>query len=327
MQTSPEDPARQPFDVHRPFTRAEAVAAGIDPRALRSSAYRQILKGVYVSARRPASALLQAEAALVVHPPGAFASHFTAARVLELPVPTDGLEHVSVFVEKDRRRRKELACHVAAPGARIGLFRGIPISMPTQLFAELASALSLLDLVILGDAMVRQGRVGPEEIVSACQESTDKHAGAARRAAQYVRRGVDSPMETRLRLLLVLGGLPEPEVNHTLYDDHGNLLRRFDLSYPELRLVVEYDGRQHAEDPQQYDSDIYRREELDGLGWRLLIVTSKGIYQSPEVTLSRVRNALVERGASGLPRRLSEAWRPHFPVHRPLVRSRPHGRQ
>ena len=35
----------------------------------------------------------------------------------------------------------------------------------------------------------------------------------ARRAASLAREGVDSPQETRLRLLLVLAGLPEPRVN------------------------------------------------------------------------------------------------------------------
>jgi len=47
-----------------------------------------------------------------------------------------------------------------------------------------------------------------------------------------VRIGVDSPLETRLRLLIVLAGLPEPKVNHQLRDQHGDVVMRFDLSYP-----------------------------------------------------------------------------------------------
>ena len=41
-------------------------------------------------------------------------------------------------------------------------------------------------------------------------------AKLARRAARFVRDGVDSAMETRLRMLLVLAGLPAPEVNFIL---------------------------------------------------------------------------------------------------------------
>ncbi len=49
-------------------------------------------------------------------------------------------------------------------------------------------------------------------------------------------------METRLRLLLVLAGLPEPTVNVIVRGPDGEWLRRFDLCYPIFRLVVEYDG-------------------------------------------------------------------------------------
>jgi very-short-patch-repair endonuclease len=185
----------------------------------------------------------------------------------------------------------------------------------------MASVLTFVDLVVLGDAIVRRSSVTPEGLVALCEASTDRHAKRALEAAGYVRDGVDSPMETRLRLLIVLAGLPEPKVNFKLYDAYGNLLRRFDLSYPELNLIVEYDGRQHAEDTEQYDTDIYRREDLDRGGWRIVVVTSKGIYQKPEETLFRVHRELKERRAPGLPRRLSDAWRAHFPGYQGFQRS------
>jgi very-short-patch-repair endonuclease len=86
-------------------------------------------------------------------------------------------------------------------------------------------------------------------------------------------------------------------------------------------VVVEYDGRQHAEDPRQYDSDIFRREELDRSGWRLVVVTAKGIFRSPGTTLAHVRDALRDRGARGLPTSFRDEWRQHFPLQQPLRRS------
>jgi very-short-patch-repair endonuclease len=120
-------------------------------------------------------------------------------------------------------------------------------------------------------------------------------------------------METRLRLLIVLAGLPEPKVNHKIRDEHGRVLVRLDLSYPELRLIVEYDGRQHAEDTDQWNRDLDRREYFDDEEWRILVVTAKGIFREPERTLHRVRRALVKRGCRQVPRRLDDAWRRHFP--------------
>ena len=126
-----------------------------------------------------------------------------------------------------------------------------------------------------------------------------------------MRAGVDSPMESRLRLLLVLAGLPEPVVNHIEYREDGSWERRFDLAYPEHRLAVEYDGRQHAESQQQWERDVDRREGLDPDGWRLVVVLAKGIYREPERTLERVTAALREVGVRATV--ASDEWRLHFP--------------
>jgi hypothetical protein len=69
----------------------------------------------------------------------------------------------------------------------------------------------------------------------------------------------------------VLAGLPEPRVNLIIRGRDGGWLRRYDLAYEHFRLIIEYDGRQHAEDTQQWLTDIFRREELDQMrcDWRL----------------------------------------------------------
>jgi hypothetical protein len=309
------------LDVRRPFTRADAVAAGIDPRLLRGKRFRKIFKGVYISAEVPPSPLHRVEAAVLVHPPGAFASHVSAARVYDVPVPHFADEHVSVLFENDRRRRPGIKSHVAPRTTAVGTYRGVRVSMPVPMFIQLASMLSLVDLVVVGDALVRRRAFTPDELVRACSRSRESHAAAALRAAELVRAEVDSPMETRLRLLIVLAGLPEPEVNVKMLDAHGRVVRRLDLAYRHLKVVVEYDGRQHAEDPRQYDSDILRREGLDRAGWRMVVVTAKGIFQTPEQTLTRVRAALRDHGARGLATSFDDEWRSHFLVQEPLRRS------
>jgi very-short-patch-repair endonuclease len=80
-----------------------------------------------------------------------------------------------------------------------------------------------------------------------------------------------------------------------------------------LRLIIEYDGRQHAEDKRQWLTDIFRREELDQMHWRLVIITAEGIYREPLRTLERVRDALLECGAVGVCRTYKPEWRLHFP--------------
>ena len=178
---------------------------------------------------------------------------------------------------------------------------------------DLASEISLVELVVLGDSLVARGRTSPQALVAATARLTGQRAGVAVRAAGLVRAGVDSPMESRLRMLIVPAGLPEPVVNHVEYDELGRWVRRYDLSYPDLRLAVEYDGRQHAQSQAQWERDVERREELDTEGWRIVVVLAKGIYREPDGTLDRVVSALRARGQCAAV--LSDEWRLHFRGH------------
>lgn len=307
-----QSPGVDLIDARQPFTRRQAHASGITDRELRGTDYRQLLHGVYQSSRAPDGPVARAKAALLVHPPGAVATHFSAARVRHVPVPRHPFEHISVARPEDRRQRHGLRCHVAAIArSDITVVEGLRLSSPPRMFLELASTLGLVDLVVVGDWLVRHKHLTCGSLVEYCATTHERHAARARRAAAYVRERVDSPMETRLRMLLVLAGLPEPEVNLRLRDDHGTVAMRLDLSYPGVRLAVEYDGRQHVELTNQWERDLDRREELDGTSWRLLVVTSKGIYREPERTVDRVWRALLERGYRPLSPPTDD-WRPHF---------------
>jgi very-short-patch-repair endonuclease len=299
------------LDPMQPFTRAEALAVGITDRQLRGSRHRRLLHGVYVSAAVPDTPMLRARAALLVHPAGAVATHFSAARMWGAPVPAHPFEHVTVAVPQDRRHRQGLRCHVAAiAAADVRVVEGVRLSCPERMFVEMAAFLGLVDLVVVGDWLVRHRRTTPSTLLAHCRTSQHEHASSARRAASYVRERVDSPMESRLRMLLVLAGLPEPEVNVQIRDEHGTVLMRVDLCYPAARLAIEYDGRHHVELERQWERDVERRDDLDD-GWRMLTVTSKGIYKEPGATIDRVWRALRRRGHPGL-RRPGDAWRPHF---------------
>lgn len=302
------------LETRRPFTRADAIAAGISPKQLRGSRFRRIFRGVYIEARVPDHPLIRAEASLLLHPPTAFASHVTAGRIYAVPLPTSPPEHVTVQTKGERSTVDGIQCHIASPAAGdVTTVREVRVSTPTRMFVELASMLGMVDLVVVGDALIRRKLVTLDELRDYCAQSTDRHAVAARRAAAYVREKVDSAMESRLRMLIVLAGLPEPTVNLEYTDYYGNVLMKFDFSYPDLKLIIEYDGRQHAERAKQWLHDVERREQLDDMHWRILIVTSEGIYKKPGDTVLRVQRALRERGCRQLPVRLSDEWRPYFP--------------
>ncbi|MFT4264333.1 MAG: DUF559 domain-containing protein [Nocardioides sp.] len=299
-------------DTSLPFTRTDALRSGISSAQLRSSAYVALHHGVYVAADVELTPHLRALAALRCFRSGAFVSHATAARLWELPLPTLPEEHVTVAARRDRRSRPGIVTHSPRSVPLLGK-DGVTATAPVQTFVDLAALVGLVDLVIVGDHLVRKRLARLDDLVAAAGRATGPGAADVRRAAALVRAGVDSPMETRLRLLLVLARLPEPRVNSRVSIDEGVTMRKYDLCWPAAKLIVEYDGRHHIERVEQWESDLARREAIDDDGWRILVVTADGIFKRPADTVAKVHRLLRERGVPGTPVMPSPAWQPHFP--------------
>jgi len=301
------------LDLRRPFGRADARRAGIPVKQLKSAQFRKLFHDVYISADVPLTPMVLAAAILDISPVGSYASHHSAARIWGGIVPDQPLTHVSSPRGSTRSKRQEVGSHQISPGSEVVTFAGLRVSSPAQTFIDLAAELTFVDLVVLGDSLVRMGRMTPRQLVQAALGWKGRGCRAARNAARLVRAGVDSPMETRLRLLMVFAGLPEPVVNHIQYGPTGGWEKRFDLSYPALKLIIEYDGRHHAESDKQWEIDLVRRESLDADGWRLIVIQSKGIYVEPRCTLERIAAAMRKCGARDMPRTFNREWERHFP--------------
>jgi len=302
----------RPFDPSQPFSRADARAAGIGLKTLLSSRFHKIFYDCYVSSAVPLSTRLRAMAALGISPPGSFVSHATAARIWGGIVSEASDVHVTVPPTAVRSSRQGVKAHAGVIGAAVTRFRNLAISTPEQTFLDLATCLDLVALVVVGDSLIRAGRTTAAALHDAALAWRGRGAKLARRAARYVRDGVDSAMETRLRMLIVLAGLPTPQVNFILRHPDGSWWMRFDLCYPSLKLIIEYDGRQHAEDDDQWLHDLKRREALDRMGWRIIVVTSRDYYDTPEEVLRRLRDALIDRGMLGVRRRFKTEWMRHI---------------
>ena len=77
-------------------------------------------------------------------------------------------------------------------------------------------------------------------------------------------------------------------------------------------MIIEFDGRHHIERVQQWEADLERREEFDQGDWRILVVTSAGIYNDPRATIEKCAATPSGRAVSRPGR--SDAWRAHFPT-------------
>lgn len=103
-----------------------------------------------------------------------------------------------------------------------------------------------------------------------------------------------SPMETRLRWILLEAKLPVPEVQADLFDARGHFIGRADLYYPDHGLVVEYDGSNHRD---RLVSDDRRQNLILDAGFRLLRFTAPDIYSRQAAVVALVTNALGRKSA------------------------------
>ena len=307
MRLQPDNP----FDPRLPFSREDARAADIKLRDLLSQQYQRLFFDVYICRGTPVTTARLAHAALAVNAPGSHASHSTAAAIWGAVVPDSEFVHVSVPDEQPRCERRGIKAHRAAPHAVVTEHAGVRLSSPLDCLLEMASAgVGLVDLVVAGDSLLKRGRFTLNQLKQAANGWTGRGAKVARRAARLMRMGVDSPMESRLRLLIVLAGLPEPQVNLIVRHRDGSWSLRFDLYFAEWKLIIEYDGDQHS---LTWKNDIRRRELIDQLGWRIVVVHREGIYQDPRETLDRISSALRERGARRVRRTYQAEYARYFP--------------
>lgn len=297
------------MDLNEPFRLRDALDAGYSRARIRAGPFRRILRGIYVMGDPPLDARKEGRAALLGAGDGAFLSHHQAARLYGAVVPHSEMLHVSIVGDSHRSRREGICVHRSSHTPT--RFRGLPITTPEDTFVDLAAYLPLVDLVVLGDSLVRRKRTTPERLVRSSVNAAVRLRKHAVCAAQLVRPGTDSPMETRSRMLLVLAGLPEPEINICFYNQYGEIIRRTEMGYRKHRLAIEYDGRQHAESQSQWESDVARREEFDGADWRIVTLLAKDIYRTPGKTLERIVSAMRKAGIDAWVS--SDEWRRYFP--------------
>jgi very-short-patch-repair endonuclease len=175
--------------------------------------------------------------------------------------------------------------------------RGVPATTAIRTVFDLTSRPPLTEAVIAIDMALHHGLVRlPELRAWAGSHTRTKGIRQFRRVVELAEPKTESPMETRLRMLLVLARLPRPQVQVSLHDDHGRFLGRVDLFYPAQRLAIEYDGGTHRN---SLVEDNRRQNLLVSAGHRLLRFTVADIRETPAGVVDQVLAALPVKPRQG----------------------------
>ncbi|MGH1561804.1 DUF559 domain-containing protein [Mumia sp. DW29H23] len=293
-----------------PFTAAQARSAGITDRRLGGPGFRRLFRGVYVAADVEPDLLCWIQAALLLLPADAAASHLTALRLYGLELRGLFPLHFSTNTTRHRRRRG-ITLH-RRRGLLNVLFRhGVRCLGPDRTYVDCATILGVVELVQAAEHLLHAAHTSYDDMKAYLERTHIDGVLRARRAFALVREGAESPMETLVRLALVFARLPEPEVNLTLVDGAGRFLGRCDLVYRSYRVVVEYDGAWHERSRKQRAYDRTRRENLERDGWIVIVVLDDDLPRLRQVAW-RVHRALRERGYDGPAPAFNAMWATWF---------------
>ncbi|MCH9277279.1 endonuclease domain-containing protein [Bifidobacterium amazonense] len=170
---------------------------------------------------------------------------------------------------------------------------------PVCAWAHYASVLPLDELVVLGDSMMRRDRRLQRARLEDFAHYLQRASGftgikKCRRALLLMREDTDSSQETRVRIILLRYGLPEPTVNHALHIPGTARTVFLDMAYPELRIAIEYDGNHHRFSSAQVLRDDKRREDIESAGWTYIKITYVDLLDesAEEALAQRVATAL-----------------------------------
>ena len=292
-------PASVPRELtFAPFLGRDAVDAGLlTKRQLAGRTWRRLLPRIYawraltLSHRDrcfAASLFLDGRGAVS----GRDAAALWGADALLRGVPVE----VTVPVEMRFRAPKGLAVvRSPLPATDLTSSAGIPVTTAGRTAFDLARRPPLPEAVVAVDAMLAAELVSAAEIAKfALARPAFSGLAQVEKVLLLCDAGAESPQESRLRLILIAGGLRRPVTQYEVRTPSGLFVARLDLAYPQHRLGVEYEGDRHR-GRSVFQQDLRRINSLRACGWSVLRFAAADLRE-PARVVAAVRAALRNGG-------------------------------
>lgn len=235
-------------------------------------------------------------------------THDSGGRIWECALPAWMQEDWRIHVARERngskpRRHNVVGHRLTFKVGEVVMHDGVRVTSPARTWLDLASLMSVDDLIAAGDSLVcAHGTDFPRPKEGLCtlaelRRMVGAHPGmrgmkTARLALSEIRVGADSPQETRMRLILSRSGHGEPALNYVIRNSWGQPAVWPDAAYTEQRIALQYDGGHHA-DPLQVGSDLRRHSLTERAGWHEVRVYKEDLEGDKPFVLEKVRAAMT----------------------------------
>ena len=279
--------------IDRPFLASAALDRGAVTRNDLRTKYRPVYRDVYLPRDAVVTAAVKARAAWLST--GATLAGVSAAAAfgtkwLDAAAPAE-------VIRADRHSQPGIIAHSYHLDAdEIRRIRGMRATTPARTAFDIGRSRPPDQAIPILDALLNATGVKTADVVAIA----DRHQGIRgvrrlRATLALVDGGAESPQESRVRVLLVGAGLPQPETQIEFFDQYGSVRVRVDMGWREWKVAVEYDGVQHWSDRRQRSWDIDRIALLEAAGWTVVRVSAE-MLSRPNVVIARVRAKLRAAG-------------------------------
>jgi very-short-patch-repair endonuclease len=282
----------------QPFTSRQGLEAGLGRKRIAGRDIQNPFYGTHTTAVPSLYELCRTFATRM--PSDAFFSGVTAAALRGVPLPR-GYEawlplHVGVPHPRRAVSGRGVKGHsVNVDASELELFGGLRVSRPARLWCELSASLTIVQLVAAGDFIIhwRHPLATLDQLTGAADCFAGRVGGPRRRAAVCLLDGrAESPAESRLRVVLVRGGIQDLRANLEITTT-GGYRYRADLAIVRYKIIIEYQSDLHLT-RESYGRDRTRISRLVADGWLVIEVTSLDLSDEGEL-VARVKRHIASR--------------------------------
>jgi hypothetical protein len=280
--------------THAPFVGRDAISNGLlTRRQLAGDTWRRLLPDIYAWSELPVDHPMRCLAVgLFLRGRGAVSGR-DAAALWGADTLVRGAPIEVTVPEPARFRAPDglVVVRSPLPSDDVGARAGVPVTSPGRTAFDVARRLPLIEAIVVVDAMLAARLLTPADLAaSALARPGWPGLPRLRRVLELCDAGAESPQETRLRLVLIAGGLPRPVCQYQVVDGRGRFVARVDLAYPERKLAIEYEGDHHR-GRVAFQRDLRRMNRLRALGWTVLRFGAADIYRQPVRVIALVQIA------------------------------------
>ncbi|MCL9762856.1 endonuclease domain-containing protein [Frankia sp. AiPa1] len=295
--------ARQQDDV---VTRVQALTFGMTPDAIRTLRQRHgwgspIRGAMFVP---PVRNELRAHARAASTVLGGTICGLTAARLHGLPglperLPGEPVDLAFPDADQERRRRGYRRHRSSFEPWEVTDHAGIPTSSLRRTLEDVAVMHDRETFITTMDATLHARRITPADVAEMRRRVWCRRGGGTTRTWWPLIDGkAESPLESRIRLVLCDAGLPPGETQWPVRDPvTGNEVARLDFAWPSLQVAIEADGVGPHGQPAALYRDRRRQNDLVRLGWEILRFTWRDAISDAERLTEIVRAVLRDAEA------------------------------